>query len=113
MDLSDLGSVEKLADEAIKKLPRLDFLICNAGVMAPPKTYTRHGFELQMGTNHVGHQALCQKLAPFMAMRKEGECKGVIIPKKGRIVILSSMSHKWGKLNIDDLHYKKSRYNPW
>ena len=49
LDLTDLGSVQQCS-QALSKLERLDTLILNAGVMAPPQTYTKHGFELQMGT---------------------------------------------------------------
>ncbi|MCG8375068.1 MAG: SDR family NAD(P)-dependent oxidoreductase, partial [Chlorobiales bacterium] len=58
LDLADLASVRNFATRFKEKYSRLDLLVNNAGVMVPPYTRTRDGFELQMGTNHLGHFAL-------------------------------------------------------
>ncbi len=62
LDLSDLDSVSQCAEIVKDKYDKLDLLINNAGVMVPPLTRTKQGFELQFGTNHLGHFALAGKL---------------------------------------------------
>lgn len=65
LDLADLASVQRLVGELLQE-PRLDMLILNAGIMGGPLTYTSAGFELQMGTNHIG-AAPCMDL-PYLAI---------------------------------------------
>ena len=62
LDLADLASVENFAGKVATE-PRIDYLICNAGVMACPFTLTKDGFEMQIGTNHFGHFQLVRKLS--------------------------------------------------
>ena len=99
LDLSSLKSVKDFADEFTKKYDRLDLLINNAGVMMPPYSKTEDGFELQFGTNHLGHFALTGHLLP-MILKTDGS----------RIVNVSSMAHNWGEIYFDDLNFEK-KYN--
>lgn len=100
LDLADLSSVRKAADE-VRAITgdRLDVLVNNAGVMASPPRRTTDGFELQIGTNHLGHAALTWLLGP------------ALVPG-ARVVTVSSLAHRGGGLNIDDLNFERRRYNP-
>ncbi|HJT03031.1 MAG TPA: oxidoreductase [Pseudonocardiaceae bacterium] len=100
LDLADLGSVRKAADE-VRAITgdRLDVLVNNAGVMAAPPRRTVDGFELQIGTNHLGHAALTWLLAP------------ALIPG-ARVVTVSSLAHRGGGLDVDDLNFEHRRYHP-
>ena len=105
LDLSSLESVQRAADAELARETRLDSLVNNAGVMAPPKRReTKDGFELQFGTNVLGHFALTCHLMP--ALVKGGG--GVL---RSRVVTLASIAHKRGRLNFDDLQSTR-RYNP-
>jgi NAD(P)-dependent dehydrogenase (short-subunit alcohol dehydrogenase family) len=99
LDLADLGSVRSFAESAPEKI---DVLINNAGVMMPSKrTETKDGFELQFGTNHLGHFALTGHLMPNL--RAAGDA---------HVVTVSSVAHKQGpNLNFDDLQATRG-YNP-
>ena len=66
LDLADLESIGRFTDEILVKYKNLDILVNNAGVMIPPKSKTKDGFELQIGTNHLGHFALTGKLFPLL-----------------------------------------------
>ncbi|HEY9113216.1 MAG TPA: oxidoreductase [Bacteroidales bacterium] len=99
LDLSSLASVRKFAADFKAKYDKLDILINNAGVMVPPYSKTEDGFELQFGTNHLGHFALTGLLIDLL-----------LKTENSRIVTMSSMAHKAGKINFDDLHYEK-KYN--
>jgi NAD(P)-dependent dehydrogenase (short-subunit alcohol dehydrogenase family) len=99
LDLSKLSSVRSAAEEIKQRYSKLDALINNAGIMQTPKTITEDGFELQLATNHLGHFLLTGLL--FDLLEKA----------KGRIVVLSSIAHKFGKINFDDLMMEKS-YTP-
>jgi NAD(P)-dependent dehydrogenase (short-subunit alcohol dehydrogenase family) len=100
LDLADLSSVRKAADE-VRAITgdRLDVLVNNAGVMASPPRRTTDGFELQIGTNHLGHAALTWLLGP------------ALVPG-ARVVTVSSLAHRGGGLNVDDLNFERRRYNP-
>jgi NAD(P)-dependent dehydrogenase (short-subunit alcohol dehydrogenase family) len=102
MDLANLESVAKFAENFKKAYSRLDLLINNAGVMIPPYEKTADGFELQFGTNHLGHFALTGLLLEVL-MNTEG----------ARIVNVSSSAHKWGSLDFDDLAWEKRSYSAW
>lgn len=98
LDLADLNSVQAFA-EAVDA--PIDLLINNAGVMAVPQRSTAQGFELQFGTNHLGHFALVGRLLDRL---KEA--------KAPRVVVLSSNAHKAGRINLDDLQSEK-KYGRW
>jgi NAD(P)-dependent dehydrogenase (short-subunit alcohol dehydrogenase family) len=101
LDLADLASVEKAAGEVIASYDRLDLLINNAGVMAPPYRQTVDGFELQLGTNHLGHFALTGRLLPLLV-------------KGSRVVTVSSFMHKTVRGIVeDDLRRPASSYRKW
>lgn len=102
IDLSDLESVKQFTKEFNSKYDKLDILINNAGVMVPPHTITKDGFELQMGTNHLGHFALTLLL--INKIQKSENAK---------IVNVSSTAHKYGKINFDDLKWEKRKYKAW
>jgi len=89
-------------DKFKQKYDKLDLLINNAGVMIPPYTKTADGFELQFGTNHLGHFALTGLLIDL-----------VFKTKNSRIVNVSSGAHRYGNINFDDLSWEKRRYKKW
>lgn len=98
LDLASLASVKEAA-KLVNQEARLDGLINNAGVMVPPKMTTEDGFELQFGVNHLGHFALTGHL-----IDKLKDQPGA------RIVNVSSLAHKNGRIHYDDIHAEKS-YN--
>ena len=97
LDLASLKSVREFAERTLGEEPRIDILINNAGVMAPPYTITEDGFELQFGINHLGHFLLTNLLLERI---KEAPA--------GRIVNVSSRTHRRGRINFDDLQSKGS-----
>ena len=84
---------------------RLDLLVNNAGVMAIPRRATADGFELQFGTNHLGHFALTGLLLPALV-------RGELLGGPARVVTVSSTLHRRGRLDRDDLMGERS-YSPW
>lgn len=100
LDLSSLKSVKEFADGFNQNYARLDVLINNAGVMIPPYGKTEDGFELQMGTNHLGHFALTGHLMPLLKKTKDS-----------RIVSTSSIAHRYGNIDFSDLGWEKRKYN--
>lgn len=102
LDVSSLSSVRKFAADWQKKNnDGLDLLINNAGVMAIPRRTTVDGFEMQFGTNHLGHFALTGQLLPALAKRPGS-----------RVVNVSSTAHRAGTMDWNDLMGEKN-YNPW
>jgi NAD(P)-dependent dehydrogenase (short-subunit alcohol dehydrogenase family) len=95
LDLANLGSVREFAAAWEGDL---DLLINNAGVMVPPLTRTAEGFELQFGTNHLGHFALTNLLLGHIT---------------GRVVTVSSTGHRFGEIYFDDLNWERKPYKPW
>ncbi|MBB5913102.1 NAD(P)-dependent dehydrogenase (short-subunit alcohol dehydrogenase family) [Nocardia transvalensis] len=94
LDLADLSSVRRFADS----IEHADVLINNAGVMALPLRRTAEGFEMQIGTNHLGHFALT----------------GLLLDKIGdRIVTVSSGAHVIGRIDLNDLNWERRRYERW
>ena len=101
LDLASLDSVRSFAEQFKRSHDGLDLLINNAGVMAPPRRTTADGFELQFGTNHLGHFALT------------GLLLGALEGRSGaRVVTVSSTAHRMGRINFDDLHGER-RYRRW
>ncbi|MEM7703216.1 MAG: SDR family NAD(P)-dependent oxidoreductase [Pseudomonadota bacterium] len=105
-DLSSLKSVREAAEEANDRLERIDILINNAGVMACPLSRTSDGFEMQFGTNHLGHFALTKGLMP-MILKGAGETGS------GRIVNLSSRGHFITPINLEDPNFLSRDYDEW
>lgn len=97
LDLADLGSVHACARQVAEEEPRLDVLLNNAGVMFPPLERTAQGHELQFGVNHLAGFALTGLLLPKLA-----ETPGA------RVVITSSLAHKGGDIDWDDIDAHKS-----
>ncbi len=102
LDLADLDSVRAFAERFVAEHDTLDLLINNAGVMAPPhREVTKQGFELQFGTNHLGHFALTGLLLPVL-LRTPGS----------RVVTVSSFAHEPGTIDFDDLQLERG-YTPY
>jgi NAD(P)-dependent dehydrogenase (short-subunit alcohol dehydrogenase family) len=101
LDLADLASVRSFAEGLAADHERLDLLVNNAGVMAPPRRLTADGFESQIGTNHLGHFALTGRLLPTL-----------LAAPAPRVVTLSSEAHWIGKIRFDDLQSEHG-YNNW
>ena len=91
LDLADLVNIEQAADTVRERYGQLDLLLNNAGVMAPPRTLTAQGHELQFGVNHLGHMALTLKLLPLMAQRPDP-----------RVVTVTSGAQYFGRIRWDD-----------
>lgn len=107
LDLASLASVTRFVERLSSERDALDVLVNNAGVMAPPvRRTTVDGFELQWGTNYLGHFALTAGLLPLL--RNGG---GSVRPS--RVVNVSSIAHKYGgAIHFDDLQWERS-YQPW
>jgi NAD(P)-dependent dehydrogenase (short-subunit alcohol dehydrogenase family) len=95
LDLADLASVRAFADAWDGDI---DVLVNNAGVMAVPERRTKDGFELQIGTNHLGHFALTNLLLPSIT---------------DRVVTVASGAHRIGSIHLDDLNWERSGYQRW
>jgi NAD(P)-dependent dehydrogenase (short-subunit alcohol dehydrogenase family) len=95
LDLASLASVREFAAAWDGEL---DLLINNAGVMAPPLSRTAEGFELQLGTNHLGHFALTNLLLEHIT---------------GRVVTVSSGAHRMGSIDLEDLNWERKPYKAW
>ena len=101
LDLADLESVRAGADDIAGRVASLDVLMNNAGVMALPLARTAQGFEMQLGTNHLGHFALTGLLLPQL-----------LAAPAPRVVTTSSNMHKTGRMRWDDLQGER-RYRRW
>ncbi|MEP4147132.1 MAG: SDR family NAD(P)-dependent oxidoreductase [Halioglobus sp.] len=102
LDLADLDSVRAGAATILAKCPSIQLLINNAGVMACPLMRTAQGFEMQLGTNHLGHFLLTCLLAPAL-----------ITGAPARVVNLSSAGHRFSPLDVDDPNYLQRDYEKW
>ena len=94
LDLQDLGSVRRFADE----MGAVDVLVNNAGIMATKHAVTADGFEGQIGTNHLGHFALTNLLLPRLT---------------DRVVTVSSLMHHFGYISLKDLNWQSRPYSAW
>jgi len=94
----DLASLASVRDFAAGWEGGIDLLINNAGVMVPPLSRTAEGFELQFGTNHLGHFALTNLLLERIT---------------GRVVTVSSTGHRIGSIDFDDLNWERRPYRAW
>jgi NAD(P)-dependent dehydrogenase (short-subunit alcohol dehydrogenase family) len=101
LDLADLASERKAANDVLARHDRIDVLVNNAGVMAIPRRTTVDGFEMQFGTNHLGHFALTGLLL-----------ERLLDTSASRVVNVSSGAHRWGRMNFDDLQGER-RYRKW
>jgi NAD(P)-dependent dehydrogenase (short-subunit alcohol dehydrogenase family) len=101
VDLASLQSVTDFSDRMLGGGRPIDLLVNNAGVMALRKReLTQDGFEMQFGTNYLSHFALTARLRPLLTVGK------------ARVVQLSSIAHRPGKIRLDDLNFER-RYNAW
>jgi NAD(P)-dependent dehydrogenase (short-subunit alcohol dehydrogenase family) len=100
LDLASLRSIRACADKLLADGRPLDAIIANAGVMATPFGRTVDGFEVQFGTNHLGHFALINRIEPLLA-------------DNGRLVVLSSQAHRFADVDLDDPNFQHQGYDPW
>jgi NAD(P)-dependent dehydrogenase (short-subunit alcohol dehydrogenase family) len=100
LDLASLQSVRACADKLLADGQLFDAFIANAGIMAPPFGRTADGFELQFGTNYLGHFALINRIAPLLA-------------DNGRLVVLSSQAHRVADVDLDDPNFEQQAYEPF
>src|SRR6202047_985909 len=100
LDLANLKSVRACSDRLLAKAKPFDVVIANAGVMATPFGHTADGFETQLGTNHLGHFLLVNRIAPLM---RPG----------ARLVSLSSSGHRFGDVDLDDPNFERTPYEPF
>lgn len=102
-DLASLASVRTFSDSFLADGPdRIDVLIANAGIMACPQGTTADGFELQFGTNHLGHFVLVNRLLPRL-----------LTGSPARIVTLSSAGHSFSDVSLDDPGFEHTPYGAW
>lgn len=100
LDLANLKSVRACADALLAKGDPFDVLIANAGVMATPFSLTLDGFEMQLGTNHLGHFVLINRIAPLLR-------------KGGRLINLSSAGHRYSNVDLEDPNFERTPYEPF
>ena len=101
LDLSDLNSVDACCREVQSRYDRLDLLINNAGLMAPPRLLSKQGLEMQFAVNHLGHFALTASLLPLMEGRDQA-----------RVVTVTSGAQYFGRMAWNDLNGEQ-RYDRW
>ncbi len=99
LDLADMASIRAAADQARAQFGTITGLINNAGIMQTPKQQTADGFEMQLGTNHLGHFLWTALMW------------GRLDPANGRVVTVSSIAHKFGQIHFDDLMLERG-YDP-
>lgn len=100
MDLASLASVRAAADRLVAEGKPLDLIIANAGIMACPKSFTADGFEMQFGTNHLGHFVFVGRIAS-------------LLQPGGRLVNLASSGHRFSDVNLDDPNFAHTEYTPF
>jgi NAD(P)-dependent dehydrogenase (short-subunit alcohol dehydrogenase family) len=102
LDLARLASSRAFAEELLADHDDIDVLVNNAGVMACPLAHTADGFEMQFGTNHLGHFLLTNLLVPAL-VNGDG----------ARVVALSSRGHRFSDVDLDDPGFERTEYEPW
>src|SRR6201993_4350652 len=100
LDLANLKSVRACADGLLKKGEPFDVVIANAGVMATPFSNTADHFEMQFGTNHLGHFVLVNRIAS-------------LIRAGGRVINLSSAGHRYSNVDLQDPNFERTPYEPF
>jgi len=100
LDLASLASVRNCADQLRRKSEPFDVIIANAGVMATPFSYTTDHFEMQFGTNHLGHFVLVNRIAP-------------LIRAGGRLINLSSSGHRYSNVDLQGPNFERTPYEPF
>jgi NAD(P)-dependent dehydrogenase (short-subunit alcohol dehydrogenase family) len=100
LDLASLASVRNCADQLLRKGEPLDVIIANAGVMATPFICTTDHFEMQFGTNHLGHFVLVNRIEP-------------LIRREGRLINLSSAGHRYSNVDLEDPNFERTPYDPF
>jgi len=98
LDLASLASVRDCADALLRDGKGFDVIIANAGVMATPYGRTADGFEIQFGTNHLGHFVLINRLVPLLG-------------PGSRVVCLSSLAHHYSDIDLSDPNFERTAYN--
>jgi NAD(P)-dependent dehydrogenase (short-subunit alcohol dehydrogenase family) len=106
LDLASAASVRAFASAVDAAFPAVDGLLNNAGVMMPPLSQTADGFELQMGTNHLGHFLLTALLLPKLRATAAASPAADV-----RVVTVSSLAHVAGTIDLADLHYRSRPYD--
>ncbi len=101
LDLASLDSIARFSEALAAEHPVVDGLVNNAGIMAIPRRLTADGFEMQLGTNHLGHFSLALRVLPLL--------EAATAP---RLVVVASSAHRWGAMHFDDLMGEKS-YSAW
>ncbi|MEM0342737.1 MAG: oxidoreductase [Thermoplasmata archaeon] len=101
LDLASLRSVRSFSEEFKAVHDRLDVLLNNAGIMMVPYGRTEDGFEMHLGVNHLGHFALTGLLSDVW-----------LKTPRSRVVTVSSMAHRFGKMDFDDLMFERGGYGP-
>ena len=102
LDLSDPASIDGFAQQVAAQTDRIDIQINNAAVMANPLTRDARGYESQFATNHLGHFQLTARLWPLLAASGNA-----------RLVSVSSIGHRLGGLDLDDLQFERRPYDKW
>ena len=100
LDLADLASVRRAADQLTAAGKLFDLVVANAGVMATPFGHTKDGFETQFGTNHLGHFVFVNRIASLF---RPG----------ARLVNLSSAGHRFSDVSLDDPNFERTEYAPF
>lgn len=100
MDLASLASVRAAAHRLVAEGRPLDLVIANAGVMACPKSYTADGFEMQFGTNHLGHFVFINRIAS-------------LLQPGARVVNLASSGHRFADVDLEDPNFERTEYTPF
>jgi NAD(P)-dependent dehydrogenase (short-subunit alcohol dehydrogenase family) len=100
LDLANLRSVRACSDQLLAKGELLDVIIANAGVVATSLGKTADGFETQLGTNHLGHFVLVNRITP-------------LLHAGGRLINLSSAGHRFSNVDLDDPNFQRTPYEPF